>query len=156
MFLTWEITIWHYLVPTLQFWRRWQVVLIVLLHNCQKKMTMTNNMIACLLLFFTWKRTIMMMSNNAVHCCYLVPTLKLEEDDKLCSLSSFTVAKTTKKNKRMTMSSAIGCHHCSCLQEHIGTMMNSWLACHCFFHLKEHSRMMTSSIHYHSFVPTRP
>jgi len=78
----------------------------------------------------------MTMNNNATRCCYLVPALKLEEDDKLCSLSLFTIAKTRKKKKRMTMSSAIGCHCCSCLQEHIGMMTNSYVACHFFFTCK--------------------
>lgn len=54
------------------------------------------------------------------------------------------------------MNSVIGCHHCSCLQEYIGTMMSSCVVCHCFFHLQDHSRTMTSNIHCHSFVRARP
>jgi hypothetical protein len=39
------------------------------------------------------------MNNNIIHHCYRVPTLELEEDDKLCLLSCSTIAKNKKTKK---------------------------------------------------------
>ncbi len=50
-------------------------------------------------LFLTWKRIIMMTSGSALCCHYLASILELEEDDELCSLFLFTIAKTIKKEQ---------------------------------------------------------
>jgi hypothetical protein len=41
----------------------------------------------------------MMTSGSALCCHYLASILELEEDDELCSLFLFTIAKTIKKEQ---------------------------------------------------------
>jgi hypothetical protein len=59
----------------------------------------------------------MMTSSITVRRCYLAPIQELENNDKMCSLSSFTIAK--KKKKRMITNNVIARCHCFLIRKEL-------------------------------------